>query len=231
MADQLDIEALQFMNQKSPLKSQKTIFNDIQVDLGGKRVKTRIPKSKRQSNDKRYISDEPERFVKHIVAAKESFTSYEKAREAIKKLWANDSSLKHLLYGNKGIVPSGKHIEERELNALLRTKEAQKMFRFVKTIPKKLKISIRSFEKSKASIDEEKVKTILDKIERYSQRYPRRTKLGRAFTKKEAENIFSKTREGTIKGQKVIGRLKFFKIFSKQVPRYIDPKTKRFIKL
>jgi hypothetical protein len=228
MVDQLDIEAMQFMSSGTPIKSQTSAFNDIQLDLGGKRIKTRVPSRTIQSNSKRYISDEPERFVQYIEKIKDKFTTPENAKKAIKALWKKDKSLDHLLHANGAIVPSGKHIEERELNALLNVPKVKKWFKYG-VVAKKLGVKPKVFDKLSKAIDEDKLKTLLNKIENYSKAHPKARKTS-GITLKESQGIFKKRVVGTMKGKETEGVLTFAKIFSRKVPQYKDPKTKRFVK-
>jgi hypothetical protein len=214
MVDELDREALQFLESKQMRDDFRTSNKLHQitsnVNYGGKR--TLISDKKRQSREAAYISDEPERFEQYIDDLKDKFITEEQAKELIEKKWKNDPSLSNLLEGLKE-----RGVFDRELNALLNTPNVQKWFQY-ENIAKRLKMSTKSFKKSSASIDIEKLKQIKKQIEQKPRKVIK------------AKDLFFEMRRGTVKGQEVQGNRSVVKIYSKNVVRYRDNKG-RFIKV
>jgi hypothetical protein len=221
MPDNLDNEALEFMNSRQS-GSSKTAFNEIQLDLGGKRIKTQISKKERLRDDATYISDEPERFIDQIKDLKDKFINEEQAMKAIIKKFEKDSSLGNLISGL--VRRKSKDHMRKEVMSIVQTKQVQSWLSY-QVVAKRLGITPQVFAKKTSTFtDKKKLDTLLEKIASASQKERRGISIKR-------KDLFLPTQKGTIKGKQVEGNLTFVKIFGKRVPKYVDPVTKRFIKV
>ena len=159
MPDQLDTEALSFMqSRQAQFPSSKPIRN-LNVTYGGKRH-TNIPKKEWQAKTYKYISDEPERFVQYIEELRGDFTTEEKAKQAIIKKFHDDMSLRNLL---DGLQRHG--VTEREINALIRTKSVQEWLGYP-SLARRLKTSLKTLRKQDKNINVNELQRVLDRLQK-----------------------------------------------------------------
>lgn len=215
MPDNLDNDALAYMQERNPSFSQSRQLSFEPNPFGGK-ARTRAPTRERQRRSGgTYISDEPERFERHISDFKDQFITPEQAKQLIMEKWASDSSLANLLDGIERVY--GGAALERELNALIGIPSVNKQFSYIK-IAKRLRIAPKKFRRTILPFISE------DRLSREAERVSRE----RAY-RPQLQDLLLTTRQGTIRGQNVSGTATIVKIKSKQVVRYRAPNG-QFIK-
>jgi hypothetical protein len=212
MTDDLDREALAYMQERNPSFNDRPFSYNPQPQSGGK-IRTAIPKKEKMARDKTYISDEPERFEQYIEDIKPTFTDVDTARDRIIQKWTRDSSLSNLL---KGLENAG--VLERELNSLINLESVKRQMADVQ-VAKRLRLSPKRFRKN---IMPFVISTRLTDAFMQIQRDRRATI--------NVLDLVRPRQSGTIRGQTAEGRATTHRLGRSQIVVYRDNKG-RFIKV
>lgn len=212
MPDDLDREALAFMQERNPSFNNRPLSYTPQSQTGGK-LQTSISKKERMARNKTYISDEPERFEQYIDDIKSEFTDVAQARDKIINKWSRDSSLSNLL---KGLADAG--VLERELDSLINLGRVSQQMADV-NVAKRLRQSPKRFRKNIMPF------VIQDRLLQAFRllQVDRRARFG-------VLDIVRERQTGTIRGERVEGRATTHKLGKSQIVVYRDNKG-RFIKV
>ena len=216
MTDDLDRDALAYMQQRNPNFTSSPLSYTPQPFSGGKIGTKRSKKDIQKSQGGTYISDEPERFEKYVDDFKDEFTTPEQAKQKIIEKWSRDSSLSNLLRGIENSY--GGAALDRELTALVNSRGVKASFAYVQ-VAKKLKLSEKRFRVNILPfVVESKLTEVAERIRRNRRAEVNVTELVR------------QSATGSVRGTETQGRLSVFRIGRSQLVRYRDNKG-RFIKV
>jgi len=212
MPDDLDREALAFMQERNPSFNNRPLSYTPQSQTGGK-LRTNVSKRESMARDKTYISDEPERFEQYIEDIKGEFTDVAQARDKIIDKWRRDSSLSNLMdkLSEYGVL-------DRELDALINLESVKRQMADV-NVAKRLRQSPKRFRKNIMPF------VIQDRLLQAFRllQVDRRARFG-------VLDIVRERQTGTIRGEQVEGRATTHKLGKSQIVVYRDNKG-RFIKV